>query len=178
MLAPLSNLVGECRHTKVTTANKTKKVPWHWEKIHQQAFDNVKATIAKDVTLAYPDYTQDFEVYTDNSKLQLGAIITQANRPLAFFSQKLSPVQQNSVTEQELLAIVETLKEFKGMLWGQQLTVYTVHKNQIQDALGLTSDRVYHWRLLLEEYGPIIVYIKGIHNTVADAISRLDYGPV
>ena len=48
----------------------------------------------------------------------------------------------------------------------------------MQDALGLTSDRVYHWRILLEEYGPTIVYIKGIHNTVADAISRLDSGPV
>jgi hypothetical protein len=30
---------------------------------------------------------------------------------------------------------------------------------------------------LLEEYGPEIVYIKGIHNTVADAISRLEYDP-
>jgi hypothetical protein len=48
----------------------------------------------------------------------------------------------------------------------------------MQHALGLTSDRVYRWRLLIEEYGPTIVYIKGIHNTVADAISRLDYGPV
>eukprot|EP00804_Cyclotella_cryptica_P001003 CCRYP_012343-RA/>CCRYP_012343-RA protein AED:0.45 eAED:0.45 QI:0/-1/0/1/-1/1/1/0/150 len=64
------------------------------------------------------------------------------------------------------------------MLWGQQITVYTDHKNLMQDALGLTSDRVYHWRLLLEEYVPTIVYIKGIHNTVADAISRLDYGSV
>eukprot|EP00804_Cyclotella_cryptica_P029199 CCRYP_005341-RE/>CCRYP_005341-RE protein AED:0.39 eAED:0.39 QI:0/0/0/1/0/0/3/0/609 len=64
------------------------------------------------------------------------------------------------------------------MLWGQQITVYTDHKNLMQDALGLTSDRVYRWRLLLEEYYPTIVYIKGIHNTVADAISRLDYGPV
>eukprot|EP00804_Cyclotella_cryptica_P022800 CCRYP_005016-RA/>CCRYP_005016-RA protein AED:0.47 eAED:0.57 QI:0/0/0/1/0/0/2/0/126 len=98
---------------------------------------------------------------------------------LAFFSRKLSQAQQKySVTEQELLAIVETLKEFKGMLWGQQITVYTDHKNLMQDALGLTSDRVYRWRLLLEEYGPTVVYIKGIHNTVADAISRLDYGPV
>ena len=33
------------------------------------------------------------------------------------------------------------------------------------------------WRLLLEEYGPEIVYIKGMHNTVADAISRLDQTP-
>jgi len=47
----------------------------------------------------------------------------------------------------------------------------------IQDALGLTSDRVYRWRLLLEEYDPEIIHIKGIHNTVADAISRLDYSP-
>jgi len=72
MLAPLLNLVGECRHTKVTKSNNTKKVPWHWDKIHQQAFDNVQATITKDVTLAYPDYTQGFEVYTGTSKLQLG----------------------------------------------------------------------------------------------------------
>ena len=86
MLAPLSNLVGECGHTKVTKANITKKTPWHWDKIHQHAFKNIKATLAKDVTLAYPDYTQGFEVYTDSSKLQLGAVITQANRLLVVFS--------------------------------------------------------------------------------------------
>ena len=74
----------------------------------------------------------------------MGAVITQQNRPIAFFSRKLSETQQKySVTEIELLAIVETLKEFKGMLWGQTIKVYTNHKNLIQDALGLTSDRVY-----------------------------------
>jgi hypothetical protein len=41
----------------------------------------------------------------------------------------------------------------------------------------MTSDRVYRWRLLLEEYGPEIVYIKGIHDTVADTISWLEYDP-
>jgi hypothetical protein len=74
--------------------------------------------------------------------------------------------------EIELLAIVETPKEFKGMLWGQHIKVYTDLKNLTRDALGLTSDRVYHWRLLLGEYAPKIIYIKGIHNTVADAILR------
>ena len=61
------------------------------------------------------------------------------------------------------------------MLWGQQIKVYTNHKNLIRDALGLTFNRVHRWRLLLDEYAPEIVYIKGIHNTVADAISRLEY---
>jgi hypothetical protein len=63
------------------------------------------------------------------------------------------------------------------MLWRLTIKVYTDHNNLTQDALGLTSDRVYRWQLLLEEFAPEIVYIKGIHNTVADAISRLDYNP-
>jgi hypothetical protein len=42
-------------------------------------------------------------------------------------------------------------------------------QNLTRDALGLISDRVYRWQLLLEEYAPEIIYIKGIHNTVADA---------
>ena len=65
------------------------------------------------------------------------------------------------------------------MLWGQNIKVFTDHKNLTRDALDLTSDRVYHWRLLLEEYGPEIIYIpvKGVDNTVADALSRLEYDP-
>ena len=89
-------------------------------------------------------------MYTDASALQLGAVIVQDGRPIAFFSRKLSETQKKySVTELELLSIVECLKEFKGMLWGQKIIVYTDHKNLIQDALGLTSDRVYCLRLLL-----------------------------
>ena len=30
LLAPLSDLVGDCGHTKVTKANKVKKKPWYW----------------------------------------------------------------------------------------------------------------------------------------------------
>ena len=45
--------------------------------------------------------------------MQLGAVITQDNKPIAFFSRKLSEMQTKySVTEIELLATVETLKEF------------------------------------------------------------------
>jgi hypothetical protein len=56
------------------------------------------------------------------------------------------------------------------MLWGQDIKVYTNHKNLTRDTLGLTSDRVYHWGLLLEEHAPEIIFKKGIHNTVPDAI--------
>ena len=120
MLAPLSDLVGECGETKTTRKNKVKKKPWQWDLIHQEAFDNVKKSIAKEVVLAYPDFTKPFDIYTNAATKQLGAVITQENRPIAFFSRKLSGAQSKyTVTELELLAIVETLKE------GQRLNVYT-----------------------------------------------------
>ncbi len=90
---------------------------------------------------------------------------------------QIPPAKEYSITKIGLLAIVETLKEFKGMLWGQNIKLFTDHANLMRDALGLTSDRVYQWRLLLEKYGPKIIYIKGIHNTVADAVLRLEYDP-
>ncbi|KAL7485855.1 hypothetical protein ACHAW6_011450, partial [Cyclotella cf. meneghiniana] len=98
-----------------------------------------------------------FEIYTDGSKRQLGAIITQNNRPIAFFQEKTFCLSAKyRVTKIELLDIVETLKEFKGILWGQKLVVYKDHNNLMQDALGLTCDRVHCLRLLLGEYGPEI----------------------
>ncbi len=132
----------------------------------------VRQSFPPNPQLLFLDLPVLFEIYTDAFTKQLGAVITQDNRPIMFFSRKLSVMQTKySVTEIELLAIVETLKEFKSMLWGQSIKAYTDHKNLTRDALGLTSDRVYRWRLLLEEYAPEIVYIKGVHNTVADAIS-------
>ncbi len=55
------------------------------------------------------------------------------------------------MTEIELLAIIETLKEFKGMLWGQQLIVYTDHQNLMRE------------RLILEEYGPGVPAHPALH---------------
>jgi hypothetical protein len=95
MLAPLTDLVGECRETKTTKMNKTKKKPWRWDPVHQQAFENVKAAIAKETVLAYPDFLKPFEIYTDAFSTQLGAVITQDNRPIAFFSRKLSKMQKS-----------------------------------------------------------------------------------
>jgi hypothetical protein len=97
MLAPLTDLVGACTETKTTKKNKTKKLPWRWDPIHQQAFDNVKGTIAKDVVLAYLDFMKPFEIYTDASTMRLGAVITQDYRLKACFSRKISETKPNTV---------------------------------------------------------------------------------
>ena len=145
---------------------------------HQESFDKIKDCLSRKILVAYPKYGEVFDIYIDASTRQLGAVITQNGKPLAFFSRKLSKAQRKySITELELLSIVECLKEFKGMLLGQRLKVFTDHTNLVRDALGMTCNLVYCWRLLFEEYGHKIVYIKGVDNIVADAISCLEYDP-
>lgn len=110
ILAPLSNPVGKCGKTK---AKKAKNKKFTWLPIHQEAFERIKQVIGKSVTLAYPDFNETFDIYTDSSDKQLGGVITQKGRPLAFYSRKLRGAQLNyTVTEKELLGVVETLKEF------------------------------------------------------------------
>jgi hypothetical protein len=103
LLAPLTDLVGECGTVKSTKLKGTKKAPWHWDNVHQESFEAIKHLIARDIVLAYPDFSKKFVIYTDASKRQLGAVITQDNRPIAFFSGKLNSAQQKySITELEL----------------------------------------------------------------------------
>ena len=49
--------------------------------------------------------------------------------------------------------------------------VHTDHKNLTY--ANLTSQRVIHWRLYIEEFHPIFHHISGVSNTLADALSRL-----
>ena len=122
--------------------------------------------------LAYPDFEKEFVIHTDASHEQLGAVILQDKCPIAFYSRKLKPEQTRyTTTERELLSIVETLKEFRNILLGHKVIVHTDHKNLT--CKNFNTERVMRWRLILEEYGPTLEYIKGEKNIVADALSRL-----
>ena len=76
----------------------------------------VKCVVACEVLLAYPVFGKEdmpFEIYTNASAYQLGAVLTQNGKPIAYYSRKLNAVQLNyTTTECKLLAIVEMSKEF------------------------------------------------------------------
>jgi len=161
LLAPLTTLCGQ-------------KQKFFWGNEHEDAFKKVKQQIAQETMLTYPQFDQPFIVYTDASEKQIGGVVTQDNKPLGFFSRKLTDTQRRyPVTEQEILAITETLKYFKHMLFGHKITVRTDHKNLTHQLSTHSSDRVLRQRLLLEEYGVELEYIEGEKNVVADALSRL-----
>lgn len=160
ILAPLAQLT-------------SKTTQWKWTSEHSDAFRKMKKVLAKEVLLAYPDFSKPFEIHTDASHTQLGAVISQEGKPIAFYSRKLNPAQTRyTTTERELLSIVETLKEFRNILLGHEIVVHTDHQNLTYQHFN--TERVMRWRLILEEYGPELRYIKGTQNVVADALSRLE----
>ena len=67
---------------------------------------------------------------------------------------------------------METLKKFRNILLGHQITVYTDHKNLTYKMFY--TECVMRWRLILEEFGPELKYIKGQNNVVADDLFRLE----
>lgn len=159
ILAPLARLT-------------SKDAKFKWGPEEAKCFKEMKHIISKQTLLAYPDFNEKFVIHTDASHLQLGGVISQKGKPIAFYSRKLNPAQTRyTTTERELLSIVETLKEFRNILLGQRLEVHTDHKNLT--CRNFNTERVMRWRLVLEEYGPEILYVKGEDNVVADALSRL-----
>jgi hypothetical protein len=108
LLAPLTSLTSS-------------KVKFEWHSSHQQTFDKIKKVTGTEVLLCYPDFNKPvlFHLYTYASDHQLGAVIIQDKKPIAFYSRKLNTAQKwYTTTERELLSGIETCKEYKNILLG------------------------------------------------------------
>nr|GEZ93895.1 Ty3/gypsy retrotransposon protein [Tanacetum cinerariifolium] len=103
------------------------------------------------ITLALPNFSEPFDLTTDASGVAIGAVLSQRDKPISFFSKKLCDrMQGNSTYIHELYAITEAIKKWRQYLLGQQ------HK----------------WLTKLLEYDFEVYYKPGKENRVADALSR------
>ena len=82
-MAPLTDLVGVGK----------KKLKWN--EVHQKAVQDIKKVMAKEIIFTSPNFNEVFEIHTDTSDRQLGAIIYQNGKPLSFYSRKRSSSQRN-----------------------------------------------------------------------------------
>ena len=112
--------------------------PWRWDATAQRSFDEVKKIVNthrddRRRALNYAEGAEPIFVTTDGCLTGSGGFVSQGKDPkkanvVAFWSGKWNSAQQNyPVHEQELLALVETLKRFRGILHGTKFTIQTDH---------------------------------------------------
>ena len=86
--------------------------------------------MARNNLLIYLDFNETFKIHTNASALQFGSVISHKGKPIAFYSKNLTDSQQRyTVTERELLSIVESLKGCRTIPLAHKLIIYTDHKN-------------------------------------------------
>ena len=117
----------------------------------------------------------------DASDYVVGAVLgqTKDRKPhaISYASKTLSGLQLNyATTEKELLVIVFAIDKFRSYLVGAKVIVYTDHATlkyllTKKDA----KSRLIRWTLLLQEFDLEIKVKKGIENSVADHLSRMQF---
>ena len=83
LLAPLTSLTSS-------------KVKFEWLSTHQQAFEKIKKVIGIEVLLSFSNFNKAFQIYTDASDHQLGAVIMQDKKPIAFFPVNLTQPKEDT----------------------------------------------------------------------------------
>ena len=135
--------------------------------------------VSEETLLSYPDWKVPFTVHTDASDKQLSAVISQNNKLIAFFSRKLvKPHRNYTTTNEELLVIVEYLKQFCGIIFGYEINLLSYHKNLVYVVTLSESQRVMRSRLIIEEFGPNMKHIAGVDNIVSETLSRQTSVPI
>ena len=84
-----------------SNALNSKNVKYDWKDEHQKFFDAIKCVIGHELLLAYPDFNALFKTHTDDSKLQIVAVISQKSKPIAFYSRKVNSTQHNYTTTEK-----------------------------------------------------------------------------
>ncbi|GJU55439.1 putative reverse transcriptase domain-containing protein [Tanacetum coccineum] len=137
-------------------------------------FQTLKDTLCNAPVLALPNGPKDFVVYCDASEIELGYVLMQRGKVIAYTSRQLKIHEKNYTTNNlKLGAVVFALKIWRHYLYGTKSVIYTDHKSLqhifSQKELNMRQRR---WIELFNDYYCEIRYHPGKENLVADALYR------
>ncbi|GJY75423.1 RNA-directed DNA polymerase [Tanacetum coccineum] len=134
----------------------------------------LKHAVTEAPVLALPNFEHVFEVECDASGLGIGGVLSQLNRPIAFFSEKLNDTRRRySTYDKEFYAIVRSLEYWRHYLLPAEFILYSDHQalKFIQGQAKL-KPRHAKWVETLQDFSFVIRHKAGSANSVADALSR------
>lgn len=148
---------------------------FQWGGKHQKAFDTLKEKISTTPVLALPDLQRPFEIQTDASDYAMGAVLTQHSKPICHHFETFNPIVVNYPTyDKELYALVQSVKKWKHYLIGKETVIHTNHQplRYLHSQTKLQESKHYRGMGFLQQFHLFIRHKKGIHNKVADMLSK------
>ncbi|GFW64229.1 retrovirus-related Pol polyprotein from transposon 17.6 [Trichonephila clavipes] len=158
--------------------NQKKGAKFNWSTEAQDSFDKIKRALTEAPVLQLPNFTEQFNLFTDASGVRIGAVLNQNQRPIAFASRTLNKAERNyTVTERECLAVIWALNKFKTYFGSLPVKVITDHATLTKLTNGKNlSSRMIRWALKLSEFNIEWEHQPGVQNVVADVLSRNPVG--
>ncbi len=143
-----------------------KNVPFQWNDAQQRSFEFLKAALTHAPILAFPDYNLPFIICNDASTKGIGAVLMQQVDPrkphvIAYANRTLNVAESHySIAHMEMLAVAWSLRHFRDIICGNDITVYTDHSaiTQLFQCKNL-SGRLARWFLIIDEFKPNIKYL-------------------
>lgn len=102
--------------------------PFCWTNMAEDSFQLLKRKIRERPILRLPDFNKLFQVRCDASGTAIGTVLSQEDRPVAFFSEKLNKGQQKySSYDKEFYPVDQALKHWRHYLLGNEFVVFSVN---------------------------------------------------
>ena len=154
-----------------------KKDAFHWTDEATKAFHALKTALSSPPVLSLPNFSKPFVVETDASGARVGAVLSQDQCPIAYFSQAFKGKTLLLPTyNKNLLALVLAIMKWRSYLLFYKFIVRTDHESLKHLLHQCTSSpHQEEWIAKLMGYNFEIQYRTGVSNAVADAFSRLPY---
>ena len=63
---------------------------FNWTDVEQKEYDNITHAVIHNTLLSYPDFNRRFDIHTDDSSYQVGAVIIHVEKPIVFYRRKFT----------------------------------------------------------------------------------------
>jgi len=147
---------------------------FEWSEKANWAFHEIKARLTQAPVLALPSFDKVFEVECDASGVDIGAVLSQEKRILAYFSEKLNEAKRKySTHDKEFDALVCALEYWRHYLVEAEFILHLDHE-ALKFIQGQHELNPLHakWVEYLQSFHFMIHHKSGQMNKGADALSR------